>query len=104
MNKYNSNTIYLGNIIKKRNGIIEQLYQNIELIYDEKTDAFYTLDKLYTFVDLDINKNLTNYQRENYLKILEENKLSYIPNDEGITYVDEHSITILLDKEHNKKH
>ena len=104
MSKYSSNTIYLGNIIKKRNGIKEQIYKNVELIYDERTDAFYTLDKLYTFVDLDINKDLTDCQLENYKRFLKEGKMSYIPNDEGIRYVDETSITILLDRQNIKKH
>ncbi len=97
MNKYNSSTIYKGNLVRNINGKRQVFKENVSLIYDDNKDVFYSF--LDTF-NLFISKNLEKLSKEDLEKtqrIIDENTYSYL--DEGIdgqVYVDESSIELLI--------
>lgn len=106
MSKYNKGTIYRGNLMEYINGTSTIIKENIELIYDEKTDSFYSyLDTFNYFLDLDLNPNLINEKRKAYNKIIKDYNYSYTNHYiEGEKYIDENSIVeINFNKSNVKK-
>lgn len=102
MSKYNSNTIYKGNIIKNINGEKIIIKENIDLIYESKNDSFYPLEHLNYFLDIDLNEKLSDEKRKEYKKILEEGRYDYKFTNFDKLYVDEESIKVSYSNEIKK--
>lgn len=99
MSKYNEKVVYSGNLMKYTNGQSILLRKGIYLVYEPKTNTFYSLnDTLNYFLDLDLNNNLTEQQREEYKKIIQKHNYPYFSS--GIPeeiYIDENSIEVVMD-------
>lgn len=83
MNKFSSNNLYIGTlmIIKKRLKVIYR--ENVYLIYEEKTDKFYSLENtLNEFIDLSLNKNLTEEQKNELKEKIRNFEYDYISSSE----------------------
>lgn len=104
MNKYNSKTLYSGNLIKEENGKKIVVKENMYLMYDEISDSFYSYtDTFNYYLDLAFS-NLTEKQRRQYEEIINTYKYNYIPTGiEGEEYIDEASITVILNEDKQKR-
>lgn len=89
---YKNGVLYKGNIVKKTNDNIVIEKEDIHLFYNQKDDSFYDIVVLNYMLDLELNKQLNKEQIEEYQKIVNEHKYSYLPLKEDKLYVDENSI------------
>ena len=103
MTKYSSSKIYKGNLIRNINGKREVFKEDVSLIYDENKDVFYSfLETFNLFLSKDLEK-LSKEDLEKTQRIIDENTYSYIDNSiNGQVYVDESSITYLINNENKK--
>jgi len=98
MYKYENGTLYIGDIIRKTNGVPTVAKKQAFLIYSKNEDCFYTLDVLNYLLDLEVNKSLSEEQREEYKEIVETNKYNYKNIDEDEVYIDENSVEEAFNK------
>ena len=105
MNNIRFGTIYLGNLMQRKNNKIELYKEAIYLVYESKTNKFYSLlDTLNYFMDIDLNKNLTEEEKENYMKIIKKYEYSHIPSkQEGQIYVDINSLKEITNTQDNQR-
>ena len=105
MNNFNNSTIYISNLMKTINGKSELYKSNAFLLYEEKTDRFYSLEDTFNeFLDIKLNKNLTEKERENCYKKIKQHEYPYTQSgQEGEIYVDINLIKILENGDVNGK-
>lgn len=93
--KYQSSSLYLGNILKK-DKIIKQ---NVLLGYNSYKDTFYDYMEIFKY-DYSLNlepEKLTKEEQENYKQKIIQNTFFHHPQDSSEEpYVDESSITAVL--------
>lgn len=100
MNKYDSQKIYCGNLMQGE----VLLKENIILIYDNKTDTFYSyLDTFNHLLDLNLNNNLTEEETKELEKTIQKYNYPYGQvNSTKKTYIDENTIRIFVPTINNK--
>lgn len=100
MSKYNSRTIYSGNLIRWCNGIKTLYKDSVLLLYDEENDTFYSyLDTFNLFLsrDLDnLNKNELEMIKEKIARYTY--RYGYSDSEDEIV-VDDSSIMLFIQNE-----
>lgn len=106
MNKYNNNTIYIGNLIKNVGNNNTLYKKDVLFLYDENTDAFYSYyDTFNLFLSRDLD-NLTKEELTNINKKIKQYMYNYrFMGIDGEVYVDENSVQTFIYDENkvNKK-
>jgi len=104
MNKFDNNAIYFGTLIIIENQHEKIYKENVCLIYDSKTDHFFSLNEtLNEFMDLNLNKNLTEVEKNSIKNKIEKYKYNYKKTTEdGKIYVDLNSLKKIENGEKNE--